>query len=38
MEINTRLIKEDDYITTEWSGGKTTQIFIYPEGSNYKEL
>lgn len=38
MEIKTRLIKEDDYITTEWSGGKTTQIFIYPEGSNYKEF
>lgn len=38
MEIKTRLIKEDDYIMTEWSGGKTTQIFIYPEGSNYKEL
>ncbi len=38
METITKLIKEDDYITTEWSGGKTTQLFIYPEDSNYKEL
>ena len=38
MEIKTRLIKEDDYMTTEWSGGKTTQLYIYPEGSNYKEF
>lgn len=38
MEIKTRLFKEDDYITTEWSGGKTTQLFIYPEDSSYKEL
>lgn len=36
MGINTKLIKEDDYITTEWSGGKTTQIFIYPNDSDYK--
>lgn len=32
------LIKQEDYITTEWSGGKTTQLFIYPEGSVYKNL
>lgn len=38
MEFTIKIIKEDDYITTEWSGGKTTQIFIYPEDSNYKEL
>ena len=35
MGISTKLIKEDDYITTEWSGGKTTQLFIYPVDSNY---
>ena len=35
MVINTRLITEDEYITTEWSGGKTTQLFIYPEESDY---
>lgn len=38
MEITTKLIKENEYITTEWSGGKTTQLFIYPEGSNYKDF
>ncbi|MBU5437243.1 HutD family protein [Tissierella sp. MSJ-40] len=38
MKITTKLIKEDDYITTEWSGGKTTQLFIYPEDSNYKDF
>ena len=35
MEINTRLITEDEYITTAWSGGKTTQLFIYPGESDY---
>ncbi|WP_312907662.1 HutD family protein [Tissierella praeacuta] len=35
MEVVKKLIKENDYITTEWSGGKTTQLFIYPEDSNY---
>ncbi len=34
MEVVKKLIKENDYITTEWSGGKTTQLFIYPEDSN----
>ena len=38
MDFTTKIIKEDDYITTEWSVGKTSQIFIYPEDSNYKEL
>lgn len=35
MDINTRLITEDEYITTAWSGGKTTQLFIYPEEADY---
>ncbi|WP_313757378.1 HutD family protein [Tissierella sp.] len=35
MEVVKKLIKENDHITTEWSGGKTTQLFIYPEDSNY---
>lgn len=35
MDINTRLIAEDEYITTAWSGGKTTQLFIYPEEADY---
>ena len=31
--LRTRLIKEDDYIMTEWSGGKTFKYLSYPEGS-----
>lgn len=38
MKITTKLIDKDEYITTEWSGGKTTQLFIYPEDSSYKNL
>lgn len=37
MQIETKLIGAEDCITTEWSGGKTTQLFIYPEDSNYQE-
>lgn len=36
--LNIKKLKNDDYITTSWSGGKTTQIIIYPEDSIYKEL
>lgn len=32
------IIKENEFITSEWSGGKTTQMFIYPKNSNYKSL
>lgn len=35
MDISTRLITEDEYITASWSGGKTTQLFIYPEEADY---
>lgn len=28
-------IQKDDFITTTWSGGKTEQIFIYPENADY---
>lgn len=31
-----KLIKNEDLIVTEWSSGKTTQIYIYPEDANYK--
>lgn len=33
-----KVIKEDEFITSEWMGGKTTQMFIYPNNSNYKTL
>jgi len=30
-----RLIKSKDHKTTEWSGGKTSEIFIWPTDGNY---
>lgn len=30
-----KLIPYSSYITTDWSGGKTSEIFIFPEGSSY---
>lgn len=30
-----KLIKHNQQITTNWSGGTTTELFIYPEGANY---
>ncbi len=30
-----RRLCKDDYITSEWSGGTTTQIAIYPESEKY---
>ncbi len=32
-----RKLKEEEFSTSAWSGGKTMQLFIYPENSNYKE-
>lgn len=32
------ITKKDEFITSDWSGGKTTEMFIYPRGSNYKSL
>lgn len=29
---------ELNFTTTSWSGGKTTQLFIYPKYSNYQDL
>jgi environmental stress-induced protein Ves len=30
--------KQKDYTKIDWGGGSSTEIFIYPEGANYKEL
>ena len=38
MTIEKVIIKTDEYITSQWSGGKTTELFIYPKDSKYKEL
>jgi len=32
------IIKNKDTKTTQWSGGKTTELFIYPPKSNFKNL
>ena len=30
-----KVLKKFDYITTKWSGGDTTQLYIYPESGEY---
>jgi environmental stress-induced protein Ves len=30
------VLTPEDYITTEWSGGKTTELFIYPPRASFK--
>jgi len=32
-----KLIRKSEQSTTSWSGGTTTQLFIYPENSSYQE-
>ncbi|MGN0152568.1 MAG: HutD family protein [Wujia sp.] len=31
-----RSVSKEEFQTTEWSGGTTTEFFIYPPGSDYK--
>lgn len=38
MSYSKIILKEEDFITSEWSGGKTTQMYIYPKSSIYKNL
>lgn len=33
--MKAREIDSEHFVTTAWSGGETTEMFIYPEGSNY---
>lgn len=30
-----KILKENDFTTTKWSGGDTTQLYIYPQEGNY---
>lgn len=32
-----KILNKSDYNTTAWSGGETTELYIYPENSNLKE-
>ncbi|MBQ1893835.1 MAG: HutD family protein [Clostridia bacterium] len=31
------IIPEERFVTAAWSGGTTTELFIFPEGSSYQE-
>jgi len=33
--MSVKIIKQRDLITSEWSGGKTTELYIFPESSEY---
>lgn len=36
MKTYIKKLTEKDFKTSNWSGGTTTQLFIYPENSNYR--
>ena len=33
--MSVKIFRKDDQITTKWSGGTTTQLYIYPERASY---
>ena len=35
--MNIRIIRADECVTTRWSGGTTTQVYIFPEDGSYAE-
>ena len=37
MELNCELIKNNQYKQSAWSGGTTTEMFIYPSDSSYAD-
>jgi uncharacterized protein len=37
METNIGVVKKSQYRTSQWSGGTTTELFIYPGDSSYSE-
>ena len=34
MSYNIEIIRENQYKTSKWSGGTTTELYIYPVGSH----
>ena len=38
MCYTVKIIHDSDYKTSNWSGGTTTELAIYPLDSNYKNL
>lgn len=37
MNYNVDIIKKENYIVSNWSGGKTTELLIYPKTATYSE-
>ncbi|MCD2346959.1 HutD family protein [Clostridium guangxiense] len=37
MNYKTKIIKKEEYSVSKWSGGQTTELYIYPEDSKYKD-
>jgi environmental stress-induced protein Ves len=37
MENSFEIIRKDQYFTSQWSGGTTTELLIYPKTSKYSE-
>lgn len=37
MKEAVKIIGQEEFTTTDWSGGKTTELMIYPKDSDYKE-
>ena len=35
MSYNIEIIRKNQYKTSEWSGGTTTELYIYPVDSQY---
>lgn len=38
MNTYIKLIKNNEYNTSQWSGGTTTELYIYPEKAEYSKL
>ncbi|UII31433.1 HutD family protein [Fulvivirga ulvae] len=36
--MSIKILHRSQFTTTSWAGGTTTELMIYPEGSNYKAL
>ena len=32
--MDIKIISKSDFIVNNWSGGKTTELFIYPKGAS----
>lgn len=37
MNYDVKIIKKEEYSVSNWSGGQTTELYIYPENSKYKD-